>query len=176
MDCRLLPKVELHQHLDCSLSYAVVSQLDPSVTLEDYRTNFVAPAKCTDLADALSCVPRMVALMQTEDQLRLVTLDLFEQLRADQVLYVEIRFAPLLHTEGGLSAHQVVAAVEAAVADAARSTGIEARLILCTLRHFSAAQSLETLRLVEDFGGGYVAGFDIAGDGVPNLQCPDRYL
>jgi len=169
MDWTVLPKVELHLHLDCSLSYAVVSQIDPSITLEEYRTNFIAPAKCLDLADFLKRAPSSYPLMQTEEQLRLVTLDLFEQLRGDHMLYAEIRFAPLLHTEKGLSARQVVASVEAATAEAVRSTGIEARLILCTLRYYSAAQSLETVRLVEDFRGTYVAGFDIAADKPGNV-------
>jgi adenosine deaminase len=164
MDWRRLPKVELHLHLDCSLSYAVVSKIDPSITLEEYRAGFIAPSKCVDLADCLTRAARGVALMQTEEQLRLVTLDLFEQLGQDNVLYAEIRFAPLLHTAQGLSGRQVVASVEAATAQAVRSTGIEARLLLCTLRHFSAAQSLETAQLVELFRGTYVAGFDIAAD------------
>ena len=107
--------------------------------------------------------------MQTEEHLRLVTLDLFEQLRRDNVLYAEMRFAPLLHTERGLSPRQVVASVEAATAQAVRSTGIEARLILCTLRYYSATQSLETVHLVEDFRGTYVAGFDIAADKPGNV-------
>jgi len=107
--------------------------------------------------------------MQTEEQLRLVTLDLFEQLVADSVLYAEIRFAPLLHTERGLSPRQVVASVEAATAEAVRSTGIEARIILCTLRFYPEAQSLETVRLVEDFRGTHVAGFDIAADKPGNV-------
>jgi adenosine deaminase len=51
----------------------------------------------------------------------------------------------------------------------ARSTGIEARIILCTLRFFSEAQSLETVHLVEDFAGTYVAGFDIAADRPGNV-------
>jgi adenosine deaminase len=169
MDWTLLPKVELHLHLDCSLSYQVVSQIDPSVTLEQYREEFIAPAKCVDLAEFLACAPRSYPLMQTEEQLRLVTLDLFEQLRRDNVLYAEIRFAPLLHTDGGLTPHQVVSSVEAATAEAVRDTGIEARIILCTLRFYSAAQSLETVRLVEDFGGTYVAGFDIAADKPGNV-------
>ena len=169
MDWTKLPKVELHLHLDCSLSYEVVSQIDPSITLEEYRTNFIAPAKCVDLADFLTRAPSSLPLMQTEEHLRLVTLDLFEQLRRDNVLYAEIRFAPLLHTEKGLSARQVVASVEAATAQAVRSTGIEARIILCTLRYFSAAQSLETVHLVEDFRGTYVAGFDIAADKPGNV-------
>jgi adenosine deaminase len=164
MDWNRLPKVELHLHLDCSLSYAVVSRLDPSITLEEYRAGFIAPAKCVDLADCLTRASRGVALMQTEEQLRLVTPDLFEQLGQDNVLYAEIRFAPLLHTAQGLSGRQVVSSVEAATAEAVRSTGIEARLLLCTLRNFSASQSLDTVQLVEQFRGTYVAGFDIAAD------------
>lgn len=168
MDWRKLPKVELHLHLDCSLSYEVVSQIDPSITLDEYRTNFIAPDKC-DLEDYLACAPSSYPLMQAEEQLRLVTLDLFEQLREDGMLYAEIRFAPLLHTEKGLSAREVVACVDAAVAEAVRSTGVEARIILCTLRYYSEAQSLETVHLVEDFQGTYVAGFDIAADKPGNV-------
>jgi adenosine deaminase len=59
--------------------------------------------------------------------------------------------------------------VETATAQAVRSTGIEARIILCTLRFYSEAQSLETVRLVEDFRGTYVAGFDIAADKPGNV-------
>ncbi|MFN8498158.1 MAG: adenosine deaminase [Anaerolineae bacterium] len=164
MDLRQLPKVELHLHLDCSLSYAVVSRLDPSISLATYQRDFIAPARCTNLADFLTRAPKAIALMQTEEQLRLVTRDVFEQLARDNVLYAEIRFAPLFHTEKGLSPREVVGEVEAATDEAVRATGVEARLILCTLRHFDTAQSLETVRLVEDFRGTRVAGFDIAGD------------
>jgi adenosine deaminase len=164
-----LPKVELHLHLDCSLSYEVVSQIDPSITLEDYNTNFIAPEKCVDLRDFLARAPNYYPLMQTEEQLYLVTMDLFEQLRKDGLMYSEIRFAPLLHTENGLSARQVVLSVEEAVAQAVRSTGVEARIILCTLRYFSEEQSLETVKLVEEFCSTYVAGFDIAADKPGNV-------
>jgi adenosine deaminase len=169
MDWTQLPKVELHLHLDCSLSYEVVSDIDPSITPEQYRSEFIAPAKCVDLADFLARAPRSYPLMQTEEQLRLVTWDLFEQLRQDNVLYAEIRFAPLLHTEKGLSAREVVASVESATAQAVRATGIEARIILCTLAFYSTAQSLETVRLVEEFQGTYVGGFDIAADKLGNV-------
>ena len=164
MEWSHLSKVELHLHLDCCLSYACAAQIDPSLTMEEYGTNFIAPAKCYDLHDFLSRVPRSLALMQTEEQLRLVTADLFAQLAAENVLYAEIRFAPLLHTERGLEAGEVVAIVETAVAEAVRDSGIEARLILCTLRHYSAVQSLETVQLVDQFRWSYVAGFDIAAD------------
>jgi adenosine deaminase len=102
--------------------------------------------------------------MQTEEGLRLVTFDVFEQLQRDNVLYAEIRFAPLLHIEKGLTAENVVEIIAEATAKASQATGIEARLILCTLRHFSAEQSLQTVKLVERFKGTHVAALDIAGD------------
>jgi len=164
MDFSVYPKVELHLHLDCSLSYDVVHRINPSITEEAYQHDFIAPAKCTDLADFLTRTPQGIALMQTEEQLRLVVFDLFEQLQRDHLLYVEIRFAPLLHTEKGLSPEQVVETIEKATSQASVSTGIEARLILCTLRHFSSEQSLQTARLVERFRGTRVAALDLAGD------------
>ena len=169
MDWTKLPKVELHLHLDCSLSYEVVSKIDPSVTLEQYREEFIAPPKCVDLADFLARAPSSYPLMQTEENLHLVTMDLFEQLRDDGLLYAEIRFAPLLHTEQGLTARKAVTIVEAATADAVRNTGVEARIILCTLRFFTTEQSLETVHLVEEFRDTYVAGFDIAADRPGNV-------
>jgi adenosine deaminase len=166
MDFYQLPKVELHLHLDCSLSYSVVSRLNPAITHAEYLESFNSPAGAPSLGDILSYARREIELMQTEESLRLVTLDLFEQLQRDNIVYAEIRFAPLLHTEKGLSAEDVVSVVEAAVQTASQKNGIEARLLLCTLRSFCEAQSLETVKLVERFKGTSVVGFDIAGDEV----------
>ena len=129
MDFRLFPKVELHLHLDCSLSYEVVHRINPAITEEAFQRDFIAPAKCTNLVDFLTRAPHAIALMQTEEQLRLVVADLFAQFQQDFMLYAEIRFAPFLHTDRGLSSEQVVEIVEGATAQACASTGIEARLI-----------------------------------------------
>lgn len=161
---RTLPKIELHLHLDCSLSYAVVARLDPAVTRAEYDREFIAPPKCTSLVDLLTRAPRGFGLMQSEAALRLVTEDLFEQLGADGILYAEIRFAPLLHTASGLTAERVVTAVDRAVEAGIRASGIQARVILCALRHFDAESSLATARLVEQFRGSRVVALDLAGD------------
>jgi len=158
------PKIELHVHLDCSLSYAVVQKLRPSLGYEAYRQTFVGPPKCADLRDYLTRAQSGIEVMQTAEALRLVTLDLFEQLQADNVLYAEIRFAPLEHLREGLSPQQVVQTVADAVQEGTATTGIQAGLILCTLRHYTEEQSMETACLVEQFAGASVVGFDIAGD------------
>jgi adenosine deaminase len=160
----MLPKIELHVHLDCCLSYDVVRALDPSISEAQYRTEFIAPRRCTNLADFLTRAPQGFRLMQDERALRLVTADLFRQFAADNVIYGEIRFAPLLHLAGGLTPEEVVEIVNDETASQVRDTGIEARIILCTLRHFAREQSLQTAHLVHRFRGTNVVAFDIAGD------------
>ena len=164
MDYRPFPKIELHLHLDCSLSYKVVQLLNPGISYETYRQSFVAPPKCTDLADYISRAVKGFELMQTKEQLKIVTLDVFEQLKSDNVIYAEIRFAPLQHLFKGLTPTEVVETVNDAVKEGINQTGVEARIILCTLRHYSEAQSIATVKLVEQFKGTHVAGFDIAAD------------
>ena len=165
MNYSLLPKIELHLHLDCSLSYAVVSQLDQTITEKQYQQDFVAPAVCADLRDYLTRAVKGFSLMQTPAQLRLVTLDLLAQLDADHVIYAEIRFAPLLHTLQGLTPAQVVESVQAALQEGSLTYKVIPRLILCTLRHFTEEQSLETALLTKQFvEQGWVVGFDMAGD------------
>ncbi len=83
----MLPKVELHVHLDCCLSYDAVRALDSSISEPQYRTDFIAPRRCTNLADFLTRAPRGFGLMQDEHSLRLVTADLFRQFASDNVIY-----------------------------------------------------------------------------------------
>lgn len=159
-----LPKVELHLHLDCSLSYEVVNAINPNITYDVYKESFIAPPKCTDLADYITRAIKGFELMQTKEQLRLVTLDLFKQLKEDHVVYAEIRFAPLQHVYKGLTANEVVEAVNQATEEGIKIYGVEAGIILCTLRHYTEAQSLETAELVKSFKGSHIVGFDIAAD------------
>lgn len=157
-------KIELHLHLDCSLSHQVAERLEPGLSRAQYESEFIAPKVCTSLADFLTRAPRGFQLMQTGDALAAVTEDLFEQLAADEVLYAEIRFAPLLHTLRGMTPEKVVAAVDRTTERMVEATGIEARIILCTLRHFTEEESLETAQLVDRFEGSRVVALDLAGD------------
>jgi adenosine deaminase len=79
-------------------------------------------------------------------------------------VYAEIRFAPLLHLQNGLTPTEVVEAVNVATAEGIKTFGVEAGILLCTLRHYTEAQSMETVQLVKQFKGTHVVGFDIAGD------------
>lgn len=160
-----LPKVELHLHLDCSLSFDVVSKISPDISENEYKSKFIGPQKCNSLDEILSYVTNQVNLMQTEDNLRLVVKDLFDQLKRENVIYAEIRFAPLLHLANGLKAEEVVEIVADEVTDCSKETGIKSGILLCTLRHYSEKESLQTVELVKRYiDKTPVAGFDIAAD------------
>ncbi|MDX1591160.1 MAG: adenosine deaminase [Balneolaceae bacterium] len=165
MDIHSLPKIELHLHLDCSLSYDVVQKLVPGITREKYRSEFRITGKCSDLVDYINRAESAIKLMQSAENLKLVVQDLFQQLNKDRVIYAEIRFAPLLHIREDLTPQEVIEAVSSATEECVRKTGIEAGIILCTLRHFSEEESITTAELVKNnISRTRVCGFDIAAD------------
>ena len=166
MNWRALPKVELHLHLDCSLSYEVVHMFEPEITIEQYNEQYKAPFNCNNLLEYIERAERAIQWMQTPEQLRLVTLDLFKQLKEDGVIYAEMRFAPLQHLRSGLSAEEVVETVCSATEEGKRVYGLEAGIILCTLRHYTEVQSMQTVQLADKFYSSGVVGFDIAADEV----------
>ena len=160
-----LPKVELHLHLDCSLSFEVVSSLRPPITKNEYLKKFIAPEKCVNLSDFLKCAVSGIDLMQTESELVAVVKDLFRQLIEENVIYVEIRFAPLQHLNKGLASEKVVEIVSDITSNCINTFGIGAGLILCALRHFTEVQSLQTVKLAEKYiKNTCVVGFDLAAD------------
>lgn len=161
---RAIPKVELHLHLDCSLSFRSVSALISGMTFERYRTEYLAPPKCRDLVDYLGFLAAPQALLQDVHGLKIATLDLFRQLEEDDVVYAEIRFAPHLHLAAGLKPQDVVEAVLEARLEARKRYSVESRIILCTLRHFDTATGLEVVKLAETYRAQGVGGIDLAGD------------
>jgi adenosine deaminase len=165
MSWQQLPKVELHVHLDGALSFPAAALLRPGLSPETYQRELVAPARCRDLLELLRPFAQSLALEQNEQGLRVATADLIAQLAADRVIYAEVRFAPLLHTEGGLAPGAVVDIVSDELVRRSSESGLEARLLLCTVRNFSREQSLETAALaLEKAAAGVVVGMDLAGD------------
>jgi adenosine deaminase len=160
-----IPKVELHSHLDCCLSFGAARRIDPSITADQYERRFVAPQRCGSLDDFLAHTMSYRSVLQTRDALQVAVQDVFEQMRRDDVVYAELRFAPFVHTAEGLSADAVVGVVADEVASCSAGTGIAANVILCTLRDYDGDRSLATAVLAERHArrGAPVVALDIAG-------------
>jgi adenosine deaminase len=166
---RPLPKAELHQHLDGSVRPTTAVELardaGMSLDLDDARRRMVGPERCRDQAELLAYFDLPIALLQTGEALERATAELVEDLAADGVRYAEIRWAPLLHLERGLSVDDVIAAVVAGLGRAA--TGLGRRmplvgLIVTAMRSHPPAANAELARTAASFGAP-VVGFDLAG-------------
>lgn len=156
--------IDLHLHLDGSLSEAVVQKLAqrqkislPEGSLQSYLS--VSPG-CRDLNEYLRCFDLPVSLLQTGESLALAVRDLVLRLHEQNLCYAEIRFAPQLHTRRGLSQAE---AVEAAVSGLMASP-FPVQLILCCMRgDGNRRANEETVRAAADFLGKGVCGLDLAG-------------
>jgi adenosine deaminase len=104
------------------------------------------------------------AVMQTEESLRRVAREKAEDLAADGVIYGEVRFAPILHVDGGLNLEQVLQAVLEGTKEGCDRAGIDVRIIVCGMRHMDPSANLEMAELAVDFRDRGVVGYDLAGD------------
>ncbi len=136
---RAMPKVELHLHLDCCLSYAAAAKLSPGLTRGQYERDFTGPDRVNGLTDFLSRTLNHVALLQTRDGLVTCVEDLAGQLERDNVIYAELRFAPAQHTRLGLDAGEVVQIVADAIEALRGSSPVTMKLLLCSLWHLPRA-------------------------------------
>jgi adenosine deaminase len=172
---RPLPKAELHQHLDGSMrpSTAVELARDTGMplTLEEARDAMVGPERCRDQAELLRYFDLPIRLLQTSEALERVAAELVADLATDGVRYAEIRWAPRLHLDGGLSVRGVVDAVARGVQagrDALSTSAPQIGLIVTAMRSHPPAANAELARAAID-AGPPVLGFDLAG---PELAWP----
>lgn len=163
-DIRTLPKVELHVHLDTSLTWGCLSRIEPGIPEPLWRQRYAAPRRCTSLAEFLRHTDPALRLLQRERNLRIAMDQLVRELRGEGVIYAEIRFAPLLHLQGDMDLRTVARAAGEALAEACAETGMEGRLLFCTLRHFDERDSMRSAELALEFRDRGVAGFDLASD------------
>jgi adenosine deaminase len=120
----------------------------------------------------LEAFAHTVGVMQTPEALERVAAEAVEDLAADGVVYAEIRFAPELHLERGMTLDGVVESVLAGVQQGAEGRPITVGILLSAMRQ--AARSVEIAELAIRHRDRGVLGFDMAGPeaGYP----PTRYL
>ena len=170
---RRLPKAELHQHLDGSVrpetAVELAADIGMSLTFEDASRRMVGPERCADQAELLTFFDLPIALLQTASALERAAAELVEDLAADGIRYAEVRWAPRLHLERGLSVAAVIDAVATGVVRASTpSNTVLVTLIVTAMRSHPPAANAELARAAGEFGGA-VVGFDLAG---PEAEWP----
>lgn len=174
------PKALLHDHLDGGLRPQTVIDLAaecgyqglPTTDAQELARTFREGCDSGSLEKYLEAFAHTVGVMQSENALRRVARECAIDLADDNVVYAEVRFAPELHTQGGLTLHQVIDAVVAGFVEGQERAPIRIGVLLTAMRH--AARSREIAELAVEYRDKGVVGFDIAGAeaGFP----PTRHL
>jgi adenosine deaminase len=185
---RSVPKVLLHDHLDGGLRAATVIELAeavgydalPTTEVDELGRWFRDAADSGSLESYLETFAHTCGVMQTEEALVRVAAEAAEDLAADGVVYAEVRYAPELFAERGLSLDAVVEAVQAGFAEGERRAADQGKSIrmgtlLCAMRQHARAQEIAEVAVRYRDSG--VVGFDIAGPeaGFPPTRNLDAF-
>lgn len=162
----------LHDHLDGGVRPETVLDLateygvDVPATDVDELSEWFTITPGMPFVEAFSRFDLVGMVLQTPEALTRVGREAVEDLAADGVIHAELRFAPMLHTLQGLTALQVIEAVDAGLAEAAATTGLDARLIVCAMRDQPEEVSIQAVQAAIDSGCNRVVGVDLAGGEV----------
>ncbi len=183
-----VPKVLLHDHLDGGLRPQTIIDIAkrigytalPTMDAEELATWFRESCDSGSLVRYLETFSHTIAVMQTEENIIQVARECALDLARDGVVYAEVRGAPELFTEQGLTLEQVVQATLAGYREGeeiARKEGfnIQVRALLCGMRQNNRSQ--EVAELVVKYRDKGVVGFDIAGpeDGFPPSKQQETF-
>ena len=161
-------KIELHCHLDGSLNlYSVQEMLREQgeiYELEELKTQLEVLPECTSLTEYLEKFSLPLRCLQTKEGLRRAAYELVRDASKEGVRYIEVRFAPMLSTEGGLECEEVIASVVEGFRRAQEEYGVYASSIVCAMRHHSMEKNLQMLNVAREFIGKGVCALDLAGD------------
>lgn len=165
-----LPKIELHCHLDGSVRANTIIDIakNENITLPSFDENEIkklvqVPEDCTSLNEYLKRFDLPNMIMQTKEGLERVAFELLEDAASENVKYIEIRFAPQLHTQGGLSFKEIIQSVINGVNKAEKIYDIRGNVILSCLRHMSVEDADLTVESGKEFLNKGVVAIDLAG-------------
>ncbi len=176
-DIRSWPKAELHCHLDGSLRLDTMLDLAkaqgkrsalPADSLEGLRAELRAVETSDTLEAYLAWFRYTLPLLQTREALRRAAYELAADNAAENVWYLEVRYAPILHVEEGLTLEEVNDAVLEGLDQAEADYDIKTSLIICGLRDRYESASMRQAELAVEYKHRGIVAFDLAGGEAGN--------
>lgn len=160
--------IELHLHLDGAMNKEMARKLAKmaGITLpvsdEELEGRLSVSKDCQSLNEFLKCFDLPLSFLQEKELIKEAFYLVQEEIKKQGVIYAEIRFAPQLHCQYGLTQKEVILAA----LEGLKSSDLACNIILCCMRGIdNHKENLETIALAKEFlveDGGVVA-VDLAG-------------
>lgn len=155
-----LPKIELHCHLDGSLSREWIQEYLKRTVLEEELS---VTYDCKSLAEYLRKFELPGSCLKEEAGLENAGYDVLQAMSLENVCYAEIRFAPLLSVTEKMNTEKVIEALLKGLERGKKDFGIEYNVITCAMRHHSEEQNYQMIKTAYQFLGLGVCAADLAG-------------
>ena len=162
MDIKGLTKLDLHCHLDGSMTLATIRELTGNQGITEDQLK--ARERCNDLAEYLEKFEIPLSCLQDEKGLTLAAYRLVEEAHKENIKYLEVRFAPMLSVNGGLNCRQVLESVWDGLQAGESDFEVCSNMIVCAMRHHDPELNLKMLAASREMLGAGVAALDLAGD------------
>jgi adenosine deaminase len=162
----VIPKAELHVHLEGTAPPALVRQLAErnGLRVPDGLFDGSERFAYTDFLDFLRTYDMAASVIRTGDDYRDVTYEYLAGCARDGALYVELTASPDHAALVGLSDEEHLAGIARGIDDARAEDGVEARILISCVRNFGVEQALRVARYAAERPHPYVVGFSMAGD------------
>ena len=165
-----LPKIELHCHLDGSVRVDTIIDIakKEGIKLDSYKRCDIEKLvqvtnDCTSLNEYLKRFDLPNKVMQSSENIKRITFELLEDAQKENIKYIEIRFAPLLHLQKGLSIEEVIQSAIDGINQAQRIYDIKGNLILSCMRNMSEDDAILLIEKGRKFLNKGVVAIDLAG-------------
>jgi adenosine deaminase len=164
-----MKKIDLHCHLDGSLSIETIRQLADNIGRklpeeEQLKEKLQVSPDCRDLAAYLACFDLPLSFLVTPQNFKDAVLGVLRDAARENVVYIEIRFSPLQSDGYGMTYEQMIEAALEGLAEGRRQYGVLGNLILCGMRHMDVEANLSMLRAARSYLGEGVCAVDLAGN------------
>lgn len=159
-ELRKLPKIELHCHLDGSLSRGFFER---RLGREVKETELQVERDCRNLAEYLAKFRLPLECLQDAEAFRDAGYDILRTMSGENVRYAEIRFAPLSSVSEELTVRRMLEALFEGLERGKQRYHIDCNVIVCAMRHESEEKNFAMFQAAREFLGAGVCAADLAG-------------
>ncbi|MFP4547592.1 MAG: adenosine deaminase [Fidelibacterota bacterium] len=165
-----LPKAELHCHLDGSMRVQTIIDLAkeqnvklPSMDAKKLKSHVSVIDNSITLPKYIKMFDITLSVLQKPEALERAAYELVEDVHKDGVIYIEVRYSPVLHTQKGMTEMQSVDAVLCGLRRGEKDFGVRSGVIICGIRSISPEVSYQLAELAVAYKNKGVVGYDLAG-------------
>ncbi|EGT2228671.1 adenosine deaminase, partial [Clostridioides difficile] len=150
--------------VETMLDIAIKEKIDlPSNNMDEIKKLAKVSFNCTSLDEYLEKFDLPLKVMQSKENLKRITFELLEDASRENVKYIEIRFAPLLHTQKGMSVKNIIEGIIEGIREAESIYDIKGNLILGCMRTMTSKEALLVIEEGKSFVNKGVVAVDLCG-------------